>query len=144
MSETPTVNFTLDIAKAINPEVQALVLKLFAKVECTDQLRAENPEVYFLKSSQVFDAIVACACQQMLEDGLMRHRLSSKMYNGPKLAWELFLLNNPAVATKVAVEKAAKQSGYMTKLSVVNNEDDSGLDENGDEKEEDDEDNDDE
>lgn len=115
------VNKALEIAKDINSEVQALVNKLFEKSEATAELKAKDPDMYFMLSNRIFSAMVAASAQRMLTDGLNRRRVGSKTYEGANLAWELFLINNPEVVAKIEAEKAAKAAKYASQ-SVVHDE----------------------
>jgi hypothetical protein len=118
MSDEPNkVNKALEIAKLVNGDVQSLMLKMFAQAECTDQLKAENPAAYFEKSNHILAAIVGCASQMALGDGLPRYKLSGKLATGARTAWDLFLHNNPSIAEKVMAEKAAKEAAYATQTA---------------------------
>lgn len=128
MSETKT-NKALEIAKDVNGEVQALVNKLFEKLEATPELLKTDPAVYFVKSNQVFAALVATAAQKMLTDGLNRRRIGSKTYAGSVLAWDLFLHNNPQIAEKVAAEQKEKEAKYAAESNSIEDADESFEDE---------------
>lgn len=112
MHEPNKVNKALEIAKTIDKDVQKIVEKLFEKCEATPKLLKDNPDVYYVHSNQIFSAIIACAAQRMLKDGLNRQRVGGKTYEGARLAWILFLENNPEIAEKVAKEKAAKEAKW--------------------------------
>lgn len=138
MNEPNKVNKALEIAKSIDKDVQKLVNKLFEQCEATPDLLKKNPEVYFVHSNQIFSAIIASAAQRLLEDGLMRHKLGYKANDGTRLAWDLFLLNNPDIAKKVEEEKAAKEAKW--KANAIHDEgdepeDDEEPDEDSDEDE---------
>lgn len=123
MDSPNKVNKSLEIAKDINSEVQSLVNKLFEKSEATEALKASDPDIYFMKSNQILAAIVACASQKVLSDGLMRRKLGYKLNAGATLAWELFLNNNPDIAVKVAEAKAASAAKYAAQAASESSED---------------------
>lgn len=133
MNEPNKVNKPLEIAKTIEKDIQKLVNKMFEQAEATPELLKKNPDVYYVHSNHIFSAIVACAAQRMLKDGLNRRKVGSKAYDGATLAWELFLVNNPDIAKKIADEKAAKEAKWA-KPVITHDE--------GDEPEDEDEDND--
>ena len=119
MTDNPNkVNKALEIAKLVNGDVQSLMLKMFAQAECTDQLKAENPAAYFEKSNNILAALVGCASQMALGDGLPRYKLSGKLATGARTAWDLFLHNNPSIAEKVMADKAAKEAAYVAQEST--------------------------
>ena len=128
MDSPNKVNKSLEIAKDINVEVQNIVNKLFEKSEATEALKASDPDIYFVKSNQILAAIVACASQKVLADGLMRRKLSYKLNAGATLAWELFLNTHPEIATKVAEAKAATAAKYAAQASDESSEDVDGDD----------------
>lgn len=137
MNEPNKVNKALEIAKSIDKDIQKLVNKLFDQCEATPDLLKKNPDVYFVHSNQIFSAIVGCAAQRMLKDGLNRRRVGGRAYDGATLAWELFLVNNPDIAKKVEEEKAANEAKYG-KMHVVSDEsDESEDDDESDETDED-------
>jgi len=111
------VNKSLLIAKEINSEVQALVNKMFEKSEASAALKEADPDIYFAHSDRIFAAVMACAAQRMLSDGLMRRKLFHKTNAGLSLAWELFLDGNPEVAAKVVAEKAANAAKYAAQAA---------------------------
>jgi hypothetical protein len=116
------VNKSLLIAKEINSEVQTLVNKMFEKSEATAALKASDPDMYFMHSDRIFAAIMACAAQRMLSDGLQRRRLYSRTNAGTTLAWDLFLDTNPEIAVKVAEAKAASAAKYAAKAASTSDE----------------------
>lgn len=127
------VNKALQIAKEINSEVQTLVNKMFEKSEATAALKASDPDMYFMHSDRIFAAVMACAAQRMLSDGLMRRKLYGKTGAGLTLAWELFLDNNPEIAVKVAEAKAASAAKYAAQAATPVTDDDEEGDSEGDE-----------
>lgn len=119
MTENPNkVNKALEIAKLVNADVQSLMLKMFAQAECTDELKASNPKEYFEKSNNILAAIVGCASQMALTDGLPHFKLRGKIMGGSSTGWELFLHNNPAIAEKVMAEKEAKKAAQQASMAT--------------------------
>lgn len=121
--ETPNkVNKSLEIAKSVNAEVQKIVDSMFLKAEVD---RSKDEVAYFAASNTIFAAIIACAAQKMLTDGLNRRRVGSKTYAGANLAWELFLANNPGIAMKVADEKAKHSLALVDDIEQGDDSDES-------------------
>jgi len=136
MTDNPNkVNKALEIAKLVNGDVQSLMLKMFAQAECTDQLKAENPAAYFEKSNNILSALIGCAAQMALGDGLPRYKLAGKVVAGTGTAWNLFLHNNPSIAEKVLADKAAKDAAYATQQAAFYGKTEGDEDEDTDEDE---------
>jgi len=139
----------LEVAQSLLPQIRALVdakcAELGASADFGKKLASEksnkelhasgDAKAYFEASNTVLRAVVACAVQRAMDDGAKPRQVSRRLNSTD--GFELFLSTHPALAEKIAAEKAAKEAAYKAQ-QLANDYDSSDVDpsEDGEDNEE--------